>query len=409
MMLKKLRRRIVLMLMAVFLVLIVGVIGCMSMINAQQTVERQKQNLLSAALKPMTHRYTEEQTESNAADTPFFAVRFDPDGQVTSVYRYAYEISEQKATRAAEIAVHSGHTSGLLREQQVRYLIRKDAEGYSRVTFISTAEDTAQQKQQLFYSLLLIPALLLLLFALVALPLSRQLTKPVQNAWDAQRNFIADASHELKTPLTVILANLSILQKNRQKTIEDCDGWLESTQEEAKQMRKLVEEMLLLARTEDEQPTTAFSEVNLSELLEKTIMTVEPMAFESGVTLSSDIEENITATYSETHIRQMMMILLDNAIKYAGDEKKVTVTLAKKQDRCELRVNNTGTPIPPDSLPHLFDRFYRGDATRATNGFGLGLSIAKRVVEMHKGTVRVFSNESDGTTFVVKIPVKSHG
>ena len=145
MMLKKLRRRIVLMLMAVFLVLIVGVIGCMSMINAQQTVERQKQNLRSAALKPMTHRYTEEQTESNAADTPFFAVRFDPDGQVTSVYRYAYEITEQKATHAAEIAMHSGHTSGLLREQQVRYLIRKDAEGYSRVTFISTAEDTAQQ------------------------------------------------------------------------------------------------------------------------------------------------------------------------------------------------------------------------------------------------------------------------
>ncbi len=405
MMLKKLRRRIVLMLMTVFLVLIAGVIACMSMINAQQTMERQKQSLRSAALKPMTRRSTEEQTERNSADTPFFAVRVDPDGNVTSVYRYAYEISEQEATRDAEKAMRSGRISGLLREQQVRYLVRTDADGYSRVTFISIAEDTAQQKQQLFYSLLLIPVLLLLLFAVVALPLSRQLTKPVQSAWDAQRNFIADASHELKTPLTVILANLSILQKNRQKTIEDCEGWLESTQEEAQQMRKLVEEMLLLARTEDEQPTTVFSTVNLSEMLEKTIMTIEPMAFESGVTLSTDIMENITAACSETHIRQLMMILLDNAIKYAGGEKKVTVTLAQKQDRCELRVNNTGAPISAEALSHVFDRFYRGDATRTTKGFGLGLSIAKKIVEMHKGTVQVLSNEADGTTFVVKMPI----
>ncbi len=406
MMLHKLRRRIVLMLMAVFLVLIVGVIGCMSAISAQQTAECQKQNLRSAALKPMTHRYNEQQTESNSADIPFFAVRFAPSGSVTSVYRYAYEIDEKKATRAAERAIHSGHTSGVLRDWQMRYLIRKDAEGYSRVTFISTAEDAAQQKQQLFYSLLLIPVLMLLLFALVALPLSRQLTRPVQNAWNAQRNFIADASHELKTPLTVILANLSILLKNRHKTIEDCESWVESTQEEAQQMRKLVEEMLLLARTEDEQQAAAFSQVNLSELLERAIMTVEPMAFESSVTLNTDIEENVSAVCSETHIRQMMMILLDNAIKYAGCKKIVTVTLAKKQERCELYVNNTGTPIPAEVLPHVFDRFYRGEMNRTSEGFGLGLSIAKRIIQMHKGTVRVFSNEMDGTTFIIRIPTK---
>lgn len=347
MMLNKLRRRIVLMLMAVFLVLIVGVIGCMSAISAQQTAERQKQNLRSAALKPMTHRYNEQQTESNAADIPFFAVRFNPSGSVTSVYRYAYEIDEKKATRAAERAIHSGHTSGVLRDWQMRYLIRKDAEGYSRVTFISMAEDEAQQKQQLFYSLLLIPVLMLLLFALVALPLSRQLTKPVQNAWDAQRNFIADASHELKTPLTVILANLSILLKNRHKTIEDCESWVESTQEEAQQMRKLVEEMLLLARTEDEHQAASFSQVNLSELLERAIMTVEPMAFESSVTLNTDIEENVSAVCSETHIRQMMMILLDNAIKYAG---------CKKSLRLRLRRNRNGASCTSTTQARLFQR-----------------------------------------------------
>ncbi len=104
----------------------------------------------------------------------------------------------------------------------------------------------------------------------------------------------------------------------------------------------------------------------------------------------------------------MMMILLDNAIKYAGGKKNVTVALAKKQERCELYVNNTGTPIPAEVLPHIFDRFYRGEMNRTGNGFGLGLSIAKGIIQMHKGTVRVFSNEMDGTTFIIRIPIKGH-
>lgn len=399
MMFKKLRRRIVLMLMVIFLVLIVGVIGCMSAINAQQTVEHQKEILRSAALQPMTRRDDVQRTKDYLSGTPFFAVRFDPSGNVTSVYQYAYDISDIRATHAAERALRSGRTSGVLHDQQMRYLIRTDSEGYSRVTFISMAEDEAQQRRQLLYSLLLIPVLMLLLFLFAALPLSRWLTKPIQIAWDAQRNFIADASHELKTPLTVILANLSILLKNKQQTIESCEGWVESTQEEAQQMRKLVEEMLMLACAEDEQPAEHFAPANLSELLEHTLMTMEPIAFDNGVTLETSIEENVTATCSETHIRQMMMILLDNAIKYAGNEKIVTVTLTKKKERCELRVNNTGSPISTEILPHVFDRFYRGDADRTSNGFGLGLAIAKKIVQMHKGSIHVDSNVVDGTTF----------
>ena len=263
-----------------------------------------------------------------------------------------------------------------------------------------------QQRKQLLYSLLLIPILMLGLFLFAALPLSRWLTRPAQNAWDAQRHFIADASHELKTPLTVILANLSILLKNKQQTIESCEGWIESTQEEAQQMRKLVEEMLMLARTEDEQPAEHFTQANLSELLERTLMTIESIAFDNGVTLKTSIEEYVITVCSETHIQQMMTILLDNAIKYAGGKKIVTVTLARKQERCELHVNNTGAPIPAEALPHVFDRFYRGQANRTGNGFGLGLAIAKRILQMHKGSIRVSSTAASGTTFSVVLPIR---
>ncbi len=406
MMLKKLRQRIILMLMAVFLVLIVGVIAYMSAINAQQVVERQKQALRSAALQPMARRSNNRRATDYVGGAAFFAVRFDPSGNVTSVYQHAYDISDEEAALAAERAMSSGRTSGVLRDQQVRYLIRKDSNGYARVTFISMAEDKVQQRKQLLYSLLLIPILMLGLFLFAALPLSRWLTRPAQNAWDAQRHFIADASHELKTPLTVILANLSILLKNKQQTIESCEGWIESTQEEAQQMRKLVEEMLMLARTEDEQPAEHFTQANLSELLERTLMTIESIAFDNGVTLKTSIEENVITVCSETHIQQMMTILLDNAIKYAGGKKIVTVTLARKQERCELHVNNTGAPIPAEALPHVFDRFYRGQANRTGNGFGLGLAIAKRILQMHKGSIRVSSTAASGTTFSVVLPIR---
>lgn len=408
MMLQKLRRRMVCVLMTVFLVLIVAVMMCMVAISAQQMITQQKELLRRAAMQSMTRRLENEGSAENTDGIPFFAVRIDPSGNVTSIDRYSFDISEKAATRAAERALRRRGTSGVLSDQQLRYLIRTDAENCSRVTFISTAQDEAQQRRQLFAALVLIPLLMLLMLVLVALPLSRWLTRPVQNAWDAQRVFIADASHELKTPLTVILANLSILLKHKQQTVESCEGWIESTREEAQQMRRLVEEMLTLTRAEDEQPAASFAEASISDLLEHTLMTMEPVAFDKGVTLQAGIEENVTAVCSEMHIRQLMMILLDNAIKYAGDEKKVAVSLVKKQDRWELRVHNTGAPIPAASLPHIFDRFYRADASRSSSGFGLGLAIARQIAQMHRGEIRVTSSAGDGTAFTVRIPLKQH-
>lgn len=109
------------------------------------------------------------------------------------------------------------------------------------------------------------------------------------------------------------------------------------------------------------------------------------------------------------HIRQMMMMhLLDNAIKYAGDEKRVTVSLLKKQERFELRVHNTGAPIPAAALPHIFDRFYRADASRFGGGFGLGLAIARQIARMHRGEIGVTSDAREGTAFTARIPLRQH-
>lgn len=408
MMLGKLRRRIVCVLMAVFLVLIVAVMLCMHAISNQQTVERQKEILRRAALQPMTSRSNTQRTAEYTGSTPFFAVRFDASGDVTSVYRYAFEISEEAAIRAAERALKGHRASGVLPDRQLRYLVRTDRGGVSRVTLISTEPDTLQQRRQLLSSLLLIPLLMALLLVLAALPLSAWLIRPVQRAWEQQKTFIADASHELKTPLTVILANLSILRRHRQQSIESCESWIESTQEEAEQMRRLVEDMLTLARTENEQSAWVYADVNLSDLCNRALMTFEPVAFDKGVTLESHIEDNLSAVCSETHIRQLMTILLDNAIKYAGGEKKVTVTLTQRHDGVELCVRNTGSPIPADALPHIFDRFYRESAHRPGDGFGLGLAIARQIVQAHRGEIRASSTADEGTTLVVRLPPSAH-
>lgn len=396
-MIVKLRRRVTAVLMLVFLFLIVSVMASTVAINAQQGVERQKEILRSAAIQPLSQR-TERTASTYRASTPYFSVRITPSGK-SSVFIRAFDISETEALSAAGEAQRTGRTSGLLPESELRFLIRTDAEGSTRITFISTAEHAGQLRTQIITCVVMLPLLLVLLFFLVALPLSGWLTTPVRQTWEAQKQFIADASHELKTPLTVILANLSILRKQFPE-----DKWLESTQEEAQQMRQLVEEMLTLARTENEQSSQAFQAANLSDLLTGTLMTVEPLAFDRSVTLESSIEDNVTALCSEAHLRQLMMILLDNAIKYAGGEKKVTVSLTKKQERVELRVLNTGSPIPVQMLPHLFERFYRGDANRTSHGFGLGLAIARQIVQMHKGTISVTSSAPEGTAFTVSLP-----
>ncbi|MGN0754654.1 MAG: sensor histidine kinase [Aristaeellaceae bacterium] len=399
-MIVKLRRRVTAVLMLVFLFLIVSVMACTIAINAQQSVERQKEILRSAAIQPLSQR-TERTAGTYRAGTPYFSVRITPGGK-TSVFARAFDISDAEAISAADEAQRTGLTSGLLPESELRYLIRTDAEGSTRITFISTAEYAGQLRTQIMTCLLLAPILLVLLYFLAALPLSRWLTKPVGQTWEAQKQFIADASHELKTPLTVILANLSILRKQSPE-----DKWLESTQAEAQRMRQLVEEMLTLARTESEPATEAFQPVSLSDLLNCVLMTMEPLAFDAGVTLNSLVGDNITVQGSEVHLRRLMMILLDNAIKYAGGEKRVTVSLTKKQERVELRVVNTGSPIPAGMLPHLFDRFYRCDANRTSQGFGLGLAIARQIVQLHKGRIQATSRADEGTTFLVVMACRS--
>lgn len=233
--------------------------------------------------------------------------------------------------------------------------------------------------------------------------------KPVEKAWLQQQNFIADASHELKTPLTVILTNGNILQSHKNETIDDQMKWIESTNEEASHMKDLVDKLLLLAKTDNMRQNNLFSDVDLSEVCERASLQFEPVAYEKGVELKTMIEPGVQLKGDATALNQILHILLDNAVKYAGLGGTVELSMTKKQNYAYLSVKNTGTPIPPEDIPHIFERFFRSDKARTSgSGYGLGLAICKNLAELHKADISVTSNALTGTLFTVRFRLNFH-
>lgn len=243
----------------------------------------------------------------------------------------------------------------------------------------------------------------------VAWLLSAVALRPVEDAWERQRRFVADASHELKTPLAVIIANTQILERDRALP-EESRRWVESTADESEHMKELIAQLLELARADEAsaQGTAAITrqDVDLSELVESVVLEFDAVAFERGCELAGDVEPNVHVEADRSWLARALSSLVDNATKYASPGSTVRVTLARRGRHVVYSVNNQGEPIAPEDLPHVFDRFYRTDRARtrsASGGFGLGLAIAKGIVEAHGGTVGVTSTAEEGTTFTVTL------
>ncbi len=245
-------------------------------------------------------------------------------------------------------------------------------------------------------------------FFLASLFLASWALRPVQKAWQRQRRFVADASHELKTPLTVILTNIGILLAHKEDTIAGQSKWVENTKTEADRMKQLVDDLLFLAKADAPRQPDAHKEFDLSDTVWSALLPFESIAFEAGLSLTSEIAPSLTASGSEGELRQLVAILLDNACKYAGEKGRVTLLLERSGDHARLCVNNTGEPIDPVHLPHLFERFYRVDESRYRkhDGYGLGLSIAKQIADNHRAKITVESTERMGTTFTVTLALK---
>ena len=293
---------------------------------------------------------------------------------------------------------------GIVERYGLRYL-RQDNGLYQNIAFVDMSmETTMLHRLMRSYFLIVLAALILLLGVFILL--SRWATAPVEKAWRQQRQFLSDASHELKTPLTVILSNAELLEAAPMD--QRPARWRDNILSEAKQMKVLVEQMLTLARA-DNNPmpsASAMEAVSLSDLATDCALAFEPVAFEAGKPLEYEIAPDLTVTGDRDKLRRLISILLDNAIKYGADGGTIRLKLQKSDRHAQLVVSNPGEPIPQDKLPHLFERFYRADDSRGEkSGFGLGLSIAATVAQEHKASLRAES-DWDSTRFLFTISLR---
>ncbi len=218
---------------------------------------------------------------------------------------------------------------------------------------------------------------------------------PVKKSFEKQKIFVADASHELKTPLSVMIASADAYFNDKN------DKWVYNMKNESERMIKLVTELLDLAKTEREQDLV-LEQKNLSDIIEGSILTFESLFYEKNIKLKYNIEPDINLLCNEDAIVELMSILIDNSIKHCSEKGKVFINLFKKNKQITLEVKNTGLPINKEDEEKIFERFYKVDSSRNrnSNNYGLGLAIAKNIVESHHG--KISAHSSDGyTTFKV--------
>ena len=303
-------------------------------------------------------------------------------------------------------ALGSGQTSGKDKTNHIRWRMNSSKFGW-RIAIADTSSVDAEISSQLVRSLEL-GAGGIVAIVLIALLLSRWALKPVERAWEQQRQFVADASHELKTPLAVILANTQILKSDESKIPEESRRWIEGASDEADRMRGLVEELLELARTEDGTSNArANAPVDLSSLVEGDALQFDAVAYERGCEIETNVVDGISVLGDQEQLERLLKTLIDNACKYAARGTQIKVTLEKNGSHALFVATNQGEPIPEEDLPHVFDRFWRSDKARArsTGGYGLGLAIAKGIAESHGGKIWATSDDVQGTSFYVKLPI----
>ena len=338
---------------------------------------------------------------TSEARVPCFVAEVLPSGTVRVSGSNYYDLQDEDTLLPLVTAALSADAdSGVLPTQHMRYF-RLEGALTVRIAFMDSTFEQATLRSLVRVCLLIGAAALLVLFGLSWL-LSGFVTRPVARTWQNQQQFLSDASHELKTPLTVILSSADLLKTSAQPEQRQ---YVDNISVESRRMKALVEDMLTLSRTESGR-AAPFAPLDLSDLVTDAALRFEPVAFEAGHPLQYDIQNGASLSGDRQQLDQLLDILLDNAVKYAAKDAPIRLTLDISGKNAVLAVENPGDPIPPDKLPHLFDRFYRVDDARTGAGsFGLGLAIAQQIVHRHKGIITAAS-DARATRFTVTLPLR---
>lgn len=409
-MIQKLRRKLVCVIMAI-VTLLLCLIFCTVYQAARLSLEREIVNQMQLAA-----------SDAGRTHLPCLILQLGPDGQVMQVTDHEGALTarvpgaeerledvlwtlEPAELQAIADAVRAdGRESGILEEAGLRFY-RVDLRGMGLRLAIVDAGMELTILQHLREGCLILGLASFLAFLVLSLLLARWMVRPVKQAWKQQRQFVAGASHELKTPLIVILTNAELLHDPAYSEAER-RRFSDSILTMSRQMRGLTEHLLDLARVDNGIPKSGWTAVNWSKTVSDQALILEPLCFEQGLTLETQVEEGLTVLGSAAHLAQIPEILLDNARKYSSPGGEIVLRLERSGKRhCLLSVSNPGPALSPEVRRHLFERFYRADPARIRDGsYGLGLAIAQTVVSSHQGRIWVTSEEGRNI-FWVRLPL----
>lgn len=399
-MIKRLRIKFICINMAIVAAMLLVIFG-MVLHFTRENLEAQSTRTMQSILERDQTRLWRPGEMLEEVQLPFFYVSVSRTGELTAVSGGYYDLSDRAAIlEIILLACETDAETGLLRQYNLRFCKKNTLFGQS-IVFVDISSELATMKS-LVKSCVVIGFLSLSAFLLLSFLLSRWATRPVEQAWNQQRQFVADASHELKTPLTVIMTNAELLQSPEHPPEEHAQ-FASSILTMSQQMRGLVESLLELARVDNGTAKMDFVELDFSELVSDGLLPFEPVYFEKGLTLASEIPEGIRVKGSPAHLKQVLDILLDNGAKYSSPEGTVTVTLRRQGSHCLLSVSSPGEAIGKENLKNIFKRFYRIDKARSMNhSYGLGLSIADSILQAHGG--KIWAESAGGfNTFYVQL------
>lgn len=396
-MLKKLRQKFVLVNMLIVACMLLVIFGLVF-----QYTKSELDKECDDALQKLTQS---QLVEPNSVQLPYFVLQVSIHGTVSVSGSSYYDLNDEAFLQELIQHVYTAEKpTGLIAKYDLRYSVVQGLFA-QKIVFVDVSGQNGALRS-LVQSCTLVGAVALAAFFVISVLLARWAVRPVEKAWKQQKQFVSDASHELKTPLTVIMSNAELLQ-NPDFEQENRAQFADNILVMSRQMRHLVEGMLELARVDNGQVKKAFEKLNVSDLITEGLLPFEPVFFEKGLMLETQVQPDILARGSRSHLQQVLEILLDNAAKYASPGI-VSVNFQRQgKNHCLLSVSNPGIPIAREDLQKIFERFYRVDAVRSRTGsFGLGLPIARSIVEEHGGKIWAESNET-GNCFYVQLPCEN--
>jgi len=270
-------------------------------------------------------------------------------------------------------------------------------------------EDLQEARRSLVVFLAYLNGGVFILSAAAGYFLAGRTLQPIEKAMEDQKRFIGDASHELRTPLTALKTSIEVALRDKKITLKEAKNILQDNLEEVDRLKELTNGLLSLTRYQNNHQKINFQVISLTRLIQQAYKQIKPLADKKNLKIVFKINKNLKVKANQEEFKKLIVILLDNAIKYTKNKGKITISAKNKNNLTEIKIKDNGVGISSKDLPHIFERFYRVDSSRSkinVAGFGLGLSMATEIVKLHQGTITAASQINKGSTFTIKIPRK---